>query len=193
MEPLNVNLNALDSRLRTIFSHMSRSTNTVSGNGGQSTIRSIPARSVADRNALARSAVTDARSVGSNDALDAAGLDSREIEQRVDQFHQALRIAIDGVEIGTLQHAAGRRGGFLRGSKQQRQRRAKLVADVAEECRLGPVDGRKRLGAVSFVFVRARIRQRGAELVRDQVEEAPVLIVERQPRIEPDDQPCRAA
>ena len=39
--PSNVNLNALERRLRTIFSHMSRSTKTGSGSGGQSTTSSF--------------------------------------------------------------------------------------------------------------------------------------------------------
>ena len=42
--PSNVNLNAFESRLRTIFSHMSRSTKTGSASGGQSTRSSSPAR-----------------------------------------------------------------------------------------------------------------------------------------------------
>ena len=51
LPPLGVNLTALDRRLRTIFSHMSRSRYTRSGSGGHSTIRSNPARSIAERNA----------------------------------------------------------------------------------------------------------------------------------------------
>ena len=65
MRPSNVNLNAFDSRLRTIFSHISRSTNTGSGSGGQSTSNRRPPRSIAERKVLARSAVSAARSVGS--------------------------------------------------------------------------------------------------------------------------------
>ena len=64
IEPSNVNLNAFDSRLRTIFSHMSRSTKTGSRSGGQSTRSSRPARSIAERKPLARSRVIAARSVG---------------------------------------------------------------------------------------------------------------------------------
>jgi len=68
MRPARVNLKALDRRLRTTFSHISRSTNTGSPTGGQSTASASPARSHAERKLLARSAVRTARSVGSNAA-----------------------------------------------------------------------------------------------------------------------------
>ncbi len=64
ISPSNVYLKALDSRLRTIFSHMSRSTNTGAESGGQSSTRRIPAASTAARKTLASSAVKAARSVG---------------------------------------------------------------------------------------------------------------------------------
>ena len=63
--PSKVNLKALDSRLRTTFSHICRSTNTGSPSGGQSTASRSPAFSQAERKLLARSAVRAARSVGS--------------------------------------------------------------------------------------------------------------------------------
>jgi hypothetical protein len=62
--PRSVNLNAFDSRLRTIFSHRSRSTWTGPASGRQSTANVSPARSQAERKLLASSAVTAARSVG---------------------------------------------------------------------------------------------------------------------------------
>ena len=65
ISPSKVNLKALETRLRTIFSHMSRSTKTGSGNGGQSTASASPAASQAEWKLLASSAVTVARSVGS--------------------------------------------------------------------------------------------------------------------------------
>jgi hypothetical protein len=55
----------LDRRLRTTFSHMSRSTWTGWGSGGVVTTRSRPALSIAERKLEARSAVDDARSTGS--------------------------------------------------------------------------------------------------------------------------------
>ena len=66
MEPSKVNFNALESRLKTTFSHISRSRYTGWSSGGQSTVKVRPARSIAERKTLASSAVTDARSAGSN-------------------------------------------------------------------------------------------------------------------------------
>ena len=57
ISPSKVNFTAFESRLRTIFSHMSRSTKTGAGSGGQSTTSRSPARSVAERNVLASRAV----------------------------------------------------------------------------------------------------------------------------------------
>ncbi len=68
MEPSKVNFSALLSRLRTTFSHMSRSMWTGPGSAGQSTSKSRPARSTAERKTLASSAVTAARSTGSKRA-----------------------------------------------------------------------------------------------------------------------------
>ena len=60
-----MNLNALERRFDTTFSHMSRSTYTGSAIGSHSTEKRRPAFSIAERNTLAMSAVTRARSVGS--------------------------------------------------------------------------------------------------------------------------------
>ena len=65
ISPSKVNLKALETRLRTIRSHISRSTSAVSGSSGVSTTSASPARSVAERNMLARSAVKAPRSVSS--------------------------------------------------------------------------------------------------------------------------------
>ena len=66
IEPSRVNFNALESRLNTTFSHISRSRYTGSSSGGQSTVSVKPAWSIAERNTLASSAVKDASSTGSN-------------------------------------------------------------------------------------------------------------------------------
>ena len=63
--PSNVNLKAFDSRLRTTFSHRSRSTHAGSDGAGQSTSNASPAFSMAERKFEASSAVSAARSVGS--------------------------------------------------------------------------------------------------------------------------------
>ena len=63
-DPSKVNLKAFESRLRTIFSHMSRSTWTSAGRGTVRTLNSSPARSIAERKLEAISAVSAARSTG---------------------------------------------------------------------------------------------------------------------------------
>ena len=68
MSPSKVNLKALDSRLSTIFSHISRSNQTGPGSGGHSITSRIPARSMAERKVLANSAVKLETSTGSYDA-----------------------------------------------------------------------------------------------------------------------------
>ena len=65
ISPSKVNLKALDSKFRTIFSHIVRSTNAGSLKRGQSTRSVSPALSQAERKLLARSAVSSARAVGS--------------------------------------------------------------------------------------------------------------------------------
>jgi hypothetical protein len=59
-----VNLKALESRLSTTFSHISRSTKTAAERVAHSTSRRMPARSTAARKTPASSAVKAARSVG---------------------------------------------------------------------------------------------------------------------------------
>jgi hypothetical protein len=85
MPPSNVNLKAFESRLSTIFSHMSRSTKTGTAQRRTVDLERMPARSIAERKTLASSVVNAARSVGWKTAPDAARLDAREVEQRVDE------------------------------------------------------------------------------------------------------------
>ena len=66
ISPAKVNLKALETRLRTIFSHCLGSTWTGPDSGGQSTISFRPADSTSEVNAPASPAVNRARSVGSN-------------------------------------------------------------------------------------------------------------------------------
>ena len=97
--PSNVNLNALERRFETTFSHMSRSTYTGSASGGHSTENRRPAFSIAERNTLAilrRDAGQVRRLI---DRLHAPGLDAGEIQQRVDQLEQSERVAADGDQL----------------------------------------------------------------------------------------------
>ena len=99
MPPAKVNLRALDSRLRTTFSHMSRSTCTGSSSGGQSTTKSSPARSTAERKTLASSAVAAAQVDRLEPGVDPAGLEPGEVEQGVDQLAQPQGVALDDLEL----------------------------------------------------------------------------------------------
>ena len=63
------------------------------------------------------------------------------------------------------------------------------MADVAEERRLRAIELGQRLGALPLLFVGARVGERRAELAGDELEKRAVLVVERPPRIEADDQP----
>ncbi len=112
------------------------------------------------------------------DGLDAASLDAREVEQRVHQLQQTLRIALD-------QHnplaVLGKRGcigqRILGWAKHQRQRRAKLVADVAEEDSLCAVELGQCLGALALLLVCLGVREAGRDLRRHQLHKAAVAVI----------------
>src|SRR3954464_7346734 len=125
MRPCSVYLNAFDSRFRTTFSHMSRSTWIGSGSGGQSTTSSMPARSTAERKVLARSGVSAARSVGSNDASTRPASIRENSRSGVDQFQQSDAVPVNELDpfaIVRLGRAVGEQ--VLHRSEDQRQRRA---------------------------------------------------------------------
>jgi hypothetical protein len=74
---------------------------------------------------------------------------------------------------------------------EQRQRRPKFVADVAEEGGLRAVDVGERLRPLPFRFVRAGVCDRDPHLIGDQAEETLIALVERPARIEADDEASR--
>ena len=86
ISPSKVNLKALETRLRTIFSHISRSTKT--GSRERRAVDDELQPGLLDRRAEhARELRGEGRKVGRLvGRLDAAGLDAREIEQRVDEL-----------------------------------------------------------------------------------------------------------
>ena len=108
--PSNVNLNAFDSRFRTIFSHMSRSTIDRLGERRRSRRRSAMPRVLDGRAEGARQLAREraSRSVGSIGRLRAAGLDAREVEQRVDQLQQPQGVAVQRSRAVALRRAARR-------------------------------------------------------------------------------------
>ena len=167
--PVSVNLKAFDSRLRTIFSHMSRSTCTGAGSGGQSHLERAGRRVPWPSGSCWRGPrCSAARSIGSKVAVHAAGFDAREVEQRVDQLEQAQRVALRERRAARVRRRAGPASAerILQRAEHQRQRRAELVADVREERGLGAVDFRQRRGAAPLVFVGASIGDRGGDLRR---------------------------
>ena len=140
-----------------------------------------PARSIADRNALARSAVSAARSVGSKRrATRPASMREKSSSVFTSlSSRSSLRWTVSSSSPRSV--CSGDRERVLRRTEHQRQRRAELVADVAEERRLGAIELRQRLGARLLLFERLGGRDRGADLGRDQREKVPIRIVEQQP------------
>ncbi|MGC4076235.1 MAG: hypothetical protein QM702_04235 [Rubrivivax sp.] len=118
----------------------------------------------------------------------APGLQPREVEQRVDQLQQPQLVAVDGVQRGAAEHALGRTQRVLGRPDHQRQRRAELVADVAEEGRLLAVDLGQRLGAAALLLERACAAQRAGDLVGRQPEELRITVVDFAQRVQPGDQ-----
>ena len=78
--------------------------------------------------------------------------------------------------------------GVLDWPQHQRQGRAKLVADVREERRLGPVDLRQRLGATPLLLIGQRIRDACADLAGRQFEKATIIGVKQPKRVQARDQ-----
>ena len=68
---------------------------------------------------------------------------------------------------------------LLQGTEHQRQWRSELVADVAEEHRLGSIDVRQRLGSLALLFMRPAVHDGGRDVTGHQVEERSVVLVER--------------
>ena len=74
------------------------------------------------------------------------------------------------------------------GSDQQGERCSEFVTDVAEERRFCPIELRQGFGALSLLLVGARVGERRAKLVGDEIDKRAVRVVERAARIEADDQ-----
>ncbi len=107
-------------------------------------------------------------------------LDTREIQQRIDELEQAQRIA-----LGYFEALAGHRGRLLVGqsvlnrSEQQRQRSAELVADVGEEGRFCSIDRGETFGARALMLIRLRVGDGRGHLRAHQIEEFHVRLVKR--------------
>ncbi len=186
ISPAWVNFKAFESRLRTIISHIERSTK-ASSRRSMSTTKRRPALSTAERKRPPRSCVTR-REIGLDERrVVAAGFEARELEQRVDELQQPQRVAVRGLEQRRIV-GSGPAQQFGDGSEHQRQRRAEFVADVGEELDLRAVEFGERLGAFALVLIGARARDRGRDLPGDQLEKAAVPVVERLARVDARDQ-----
>ena len=125
--------------------------------------------------------------------VDAARLDTREIQKRIHEPQQAQGIAMRDL----LPFSMHRRQGcpdvsqtICERSDQQGQRCAEFVADITEKCRLRTIELRQRLGPLSLLLVRPCVGDRRATLICHQINERTVLIIEGTLGIEADDQSC---
>ena len=99
MEPSNVNLNALEIKFRTIFSHMPRSTKTGSPTFGHSSSK-LQAGFLRGRAEYAREFHRESCEIGRLiNRLHPACFNPREIEQRIDQAKQARAVAVHQFEL----------------------------------------------------------------------------------------------
>jgi acyl-CoA reductase-like NAD-dependent aldehyde dehydrogenase len=109
--------------------------------------------------------------------LHAAGFDTRKIEQRIDQTEQARAVAVHQFELAFgrwRQVGVAAREQVLHWPQHQGERRAKLVAHIAEECGLGAINLRQSLGAFSLFIVRARVRNAGHNLACHQTQKGSI-------------------
>ena len=125
--------------------------------------------------------------------VDASGFDAGEVQQRVHEPQQSHRIAVRHV-LPLAVHWCERRRHIgqtvFERPEQQRERCPEFMTDVVEKCRLCPIELRQRLGASGLVFVRASVREGGAELIGDEIQKPAVLLVERPARIEAHHEPA---
>ena len=126
--------------------------------------------------------------------LDAAGLDAREVEQRIDQPQQPVAIAMRQRHVAPC--ILGRHFGiqhFLERTQHEGERRAELVADVGEEGGLGAVQLGQRLDPATLFLVGVGAGDRRADLAGDEVDELGVAVVEQPVGAEADHEVARAS
>jgi hypothetical protein len=161
--------------LRTIFSHISRSTYTSLWKG-TAVDDELEARLFDRRSKHARELRRETREVGRLEiGVDAARLDPREIEQRVHEPQESQGIAMRHLLARSMHRRQWRfcvSETVLERAHQQGQRCAEFVTDIAEKGRLRPIELRQGLGAVSLLLVGAGVGKCRAELIRHQVNEA---------------------
>ena len=112
--------------------------------------------------------------------LHPAGLDTREVQQGVDQLAQAQPVTVNDVQFLADGLVLGRqpRAQLLQRSHDQRERRTELMADVGEERGLGPVQLGQFLGPPLLELVGHGPVDESGRLLRDQPEEGHVRLVQ---------------
>ena len=111
--------------------------------------------------------------------LRASCLNTREIEQGIDEPQQPQRIAVGTVKRLAAQPLRRVLLRLLYRTQQQRERGPEFMRDVGEEGGLRAINFRQCLGARAFGLIRLRIGNRTGELPDNQVEEALIGIVQR--------------
>ena len=176
ISPSNVAFKALERRFSTIFSHISRSTYTGSGRGGQSTISLSPARSTAERKTLdklCREKRQIRRLVG---GAHASHFDANEVEKAVHKLEQAQSVPMQHLQrLMRRRRLAQQR--ILNRTKDECERSAQFVAHVAEECGLGAIKIGQFFGASFFRFIGFGVRDAGGNLAGSQIEKAGIARV----------------
>jgi hypothetical protein len=139
-----------------------------------------PARSVAERKTPANSG--ECCQIGCLVySFHASCFDTREVEQGVDETQQTGAIAIYEFELlrggrREMRLAAGEQ--ILERTQHQRERRAELVADIAEKCSLGAVNLGESLGSSLFFLIGTSRGDAGRDLSSDEIEKSRVADVE---------------
>ena len=123
--------------------------------------------------------------------LRAPRLDAREVEQRVDELEQPLAVALRHGRAAPGSPAAcsfGLRQQVFERTEHQGERRAELVAHVAEESGLRAVELGERLGAPALVLQRAHAGDRAGDVGAQQTKEIAIVVVELAPRADSGDE-----
>ncbi|GJE41573.1 hypothetical protein AEGHOMDF_0739 [Methylobacterium soli] len=123
------------------------------------------------------------------------GLDPREVEERVDELQEAQAVAMRDLDEAPVRRHHLRLGladDLLQGPEHQGQGRPELVADIGEEQGLLAVDLRQRLDPAALLLVGVRVGEPRGDLPGEEIEEAPVALVEGAVGVEPgQDEPGR--
>ncbi len=111
--------------------------------------------------------------------LNPAGFDAREVEEGVDQLLEAQAVAVNHLQAVALPALSGVVQGVLDGAEHERQRRPELVTHVREEGGLRLIQLGQGFGPAPLLLVGTGVAEHGRKLTRDEIEEAPILVVER--------------